>query len=182
MFVRMTRKVDILRHEAGHLVIGKLLGFETGEIALDDQEARAGISLTPNLPDVPAAVGYVKRRVTVLYAGVLAECLRAGKVDEQLAAELLSARGTASNDHAKVRELLRVLAGFLGCADNPDIVQDLANQMHDHARALVEKYATEIHRVSTELSQLMKAGDTLTKEQVDDLPAVRVIMVGSEQA
>lgn len=71
MFVRIARKVDILRHEAGHLIVAKLLGFETGGIALAELQAHAEISLTPNLADIPGAIDYIKRRMTVLYAGVL---------------------------------------------------------------------------------------------------------------
>lgn len=120
--------------------------------------------------------------MTVLYAGVLAECLRANKVDVQLASEFLSPSGTASNDHAKIRELLRVLAGFLGGAHDRDVLQDLANGRHDRALELVEKNATVIHQVSTELLRRIKTGDSLTKEEVDALPMVRAIKVGCEQA
>src|ERR1700730_2598824 len=115
MHIRRRNKIDILRHEAGHLVAGKLLGFETGLIRLTEKDAGAEITLTPRLPDIAAIVDYIQRRVIVLYAGVASEALRGKTINQEQALNDYS-NEIGMNDFAKIRELLLLLAG-INCGD-----------------------------------------------------------------
>ena len=83
------KPVDILRHEAGHMVVAKVLGFETRELVYNEAQAGANLIIDPRLPDVNAISAYIRRRAAVLYAGVLAESLKEGKVDNNRALEFI---------------------------------------------------------------------------------------------
>ena len=62
------RLPGIVRHEFGHLVAAKLLGFSTGGIELIAVEARAQIGLRPTFNCLTDVAEYARRRVQVLYA------------------------------------------------------------------------------------------------------------------
>jgi hypothetical protein len=182
MHVRMRRKIDILRHEAGHLVVGKLLGFETGLIRLTDKDAGAEITLTPHLADIPSLVDYIKRRVVVLYAGVASEALRSTKIDQAQALKDFSSEA-GMNDFAKIRELLLLLAGIeCGESDRQAVLDRYVEEYANRAGELVEKYALLVHEVAKELANAIPAsGAELSGVKVDALPSVSKIKVGSER-
>ncbi|MEH2509479.1 hypothetical protein V1291_000833 [Nitrobacteraceae bacterium AZCC 1564] len=183
MFVRIRKKIDILRHEAGHLVVGKLLGFETGSVRLTAKDAGAEITLAPHLADIDQTKDYIKRRVIVLYAGACAEALRGKKIHEpQVLSDLESDHAT--NDFAKIRELLLLLAGIEIDDDNrQDLLDKYVADYSNRAGELVEKYADTIHEVANDLAENISAeGMTLSKDKVDNLPSVRTIKASSERA
>jgi hypothetical protein len=105
----------MVRHEFGHVVAAKLLGFTTGSVTVtvvDGQldEGRSEITLTPIFKDLKAVAEYAQRRIQVLYAGTGAEAFDGKETDGIRAEELL--KTTAKNDHAKIRELLRIVAAI----------------------------------------------------------------------
>jgi hypothetical protein len=73
--------VDVLRHEAGHMVMAKVLGFDTGILTYSPACAGAQIVLDLPLPDIPTLVNFIERRTMVLYAGSMAEALNADASD-----------------------------------------------------------------------------------------------------
>ncbi|WP_316187966.1 MULTISPECIES: hypothetical protein [unclassified Bradyrhizobium] len=180
-FTRVRRKIDILRHEAGHLVIAKLLGFETGEIRFGQKDAGAGITLVPDLRDIEAIKQYVARRVVVLYAGVAAEALRGVTIDQQQALKDFSSE-VGMNDFAKIRELLLLLAGLESEDDDRQKLLDkYVEQYANRTGELVQKHALTIHEVAKELAAgIPAAGGHLSQSQVDALSSVKKIEVGSE--
>ena len=58
-----------IRHEFGHLVVAKLLGFSTGGVELELAEARAQIHLRPTFKCLSDVADYGRRRIQVLDAG-----------------------------------------------------------------------------------------------------------------
>jgi hypothetical protein len=63
------RPVDVLRHEAGHMMVARLLGFKTGQLFFKEgAQAGAEIELDPDLPDIQSTVRYIESRIIVLYA------------------------------------------------------------------------------------------------------------------
>jgi hypothetical protein len=64
-----------IRHECGHLIIARSLGFSTGGIKLSPTEAGASIDLLLSLKSLDEVLEFIERRVQVLYAGSLAESL-----------------------------------------------------------------------------------------------------------
>jgi hypothetical protein len=180
-FTRIRRKIDILRHEAGHLVIAKLLGFETGHVRLTSKDAGSGITLVPHLADIPAITEYIGRRVVVLYAGVAAEALQGTKINQEQAMHDFSSE-VGMNDFAKIRELLLLLAGIeCGDADRQAALDRYVEQYANRVGKLVEKYALAIHEVAKELSAAIPGtGGELSNEKVDALPSVKKLQVGCE--
>ena len=102
----------VSRHETGHSVAARVLGFQTENITYVITDYRGGhrggsaITLTQDLRE-SGPVEYLRRRVKVLYAGVLAESLTDGVINGDLALEYIKQGGAV--DHAKVRELIHLL-------------------------------------------------------------------------
>jgi hypothetical protein len=101
---------SVLRHECGHLIAARKLGFGTGEITVEPTRGGAGIDLFPSLPDTTSAIDYLRKRVKVLFAGAAAEALDNKKIDQGAAIKLF--KTTASDDWSKIRELERTLVGL----------------------------------------------------------------------
>lgn len=113
----LERALTVVRHEIGHWLVGIHHGFICGDVkvviyAKDGHYAQAAIELESDLSSTELITSYLKRRISVLYAGALAESMHSsGKVNDPYAINELEKRG-AVNDHKGVRELLRVLRGI----------------------------------------------------------------------
>ena len=100
-------------HEAGHYVIARALGFRVGRLCisfLDSSGAYHGgaeVILSSNLPTTSEVADYLRRRVKVLYSGVLSEAMVNGEIDRSKALEYIQTGG--ADDHSKARELVQVL-------------------------------------------------------------------------
>ncbi|CUW85620.1 MULTISPECIES: hypothetical protein [Rhizobium/Agrobacterium group] len=111
------RAVRVVRHEVGHWIVGQYHGFKSGPIEItmlrgDGHRGSAQIETDCDLRSVELLDSYLRRRISTLFAGALAESLgEDGKVNNQYAARELEIGG-AQNDHKGIRELLRVLRGM----------------------------------------------------------------------
>jgi hypothetical protein len=81
-----------IRHECGHLISAKALGFTTHEIRIGPGEAAASLDLLPSLRTMQEAAQFCEARIQILFAGVLAESLHDGDVDYTKAVNLLESR------------------------------------------------------------------------------------------
>jgi hypothetical protein len=180
-FTRIRKKIDILRHEAGHLVIAKLLSFETGNVRLTEKDAGSEITLVPDLRDIPEIKGYIGRRVVVLYAGAAAEALRGTTIDQEQALKDFSSE-VGMNDFAKIRELLLLLAGIeRGDTDRQTLLDRYVEEYANRTGELVQKHALAIHEVAKELAAaILATGGQFSQAGVDALPSVKKIDLGSE--
>jgi hypothetical protein len=132
-----------IRHECGHLVVARSLGFPTGGIHLSPAEAGASIDLLLSLKTIDEALEFIERRVQVLYAGSLAESLVRKKIQNDVANKLLMS--TAANDFAKVRELVRMWVGL----KHPEVTESkfqekltkVNDRLYNKAASLVEDHA-----------------------------------------
>jgi hypothetical protein len=106
-----------IRHECGHLVVARSLGFPTAGIHLSPTKAGAGIDLQLSFKTIDDVLEFIEKRVQVLYAGSLAESLSRNKIQFEVADKLLMS--TAANDFAKVRELVRMWVGL----KHPDVTE-----------------------------------------------------------
>jgi hypothetical protein len=78
------------RHEFGHLVVAKLLGFKTGEVSVSPLKAGCGVILQPSLPTLDEVVPYLEKRIQILFAGVAAQSLtREGQITSKKAMDFL---------------------------------------------------------------------------------------------
>jgi hypothetical protein len=138
---------DAIRHECGHLIAAKTLGFETGIIRVRTTSAGAELNLLPALTSVYDAVVFIERRVQVLYAGAVAQSLDAnGKVNGPHCIRYLET--TASDDFSKIREILRLLVGFkhpgVSYEDFAKHLDEETGRLSEMAGALVEKHVAVI--------------------------------------
>jgi hypothetical protein len=102
-----------VRHECGHLLVARNLGFATGDIQLRENTAGAGIDLVLSLRNIEEILTYLEKRIQVLFAGALAESIRGGQIQPDVAFNLLnSPTASAGHDFAKIKELLRLCVGL----------------------------------------------------------------------
>jgi hypothetical protein len=143
---------EMIRHECGHVVVGRALSFPPGDITLDKDGAGANSEHNLSLPSIVDACEYIKKRLQVLYAGAIAQSLdESNKTQRQNCRRFLET--TAANDMAKIRELSRVLAGMT----DPGLSND------NYAK----KLATNAERFSEEAVTIVEANALLIKEMVE---------------
>jgi len=114
-------------HEAGHLVVSKVLGFKVGDIELTitningNHSASAIIELDEPIKNIEDVVDYCERRVQVLYAGAFAESLTNNEIDNDKA--LNSWKNGGKSDFDKLRESIRIIRNikFPEHTDSDDI-------------------------------------------------------------
>lgn len=111
------RAVKVVRHEVGHWIASEHHGFKSGKLEItmlhgDGHHGRAETQTEGDLRSLEMLDSYLRRRISTLFAGALAESLSEdGRVNNQYAGKELTSGG-AQNDHKGVRELLRVLRGM----------------------------------------------------------------------
>ena len=124
--------MKVARHEVGHMIAAKAMGFKTGGITIeliDNHGAhKGGAEITLCRPLQPLRtvddIGrFIIDRVVVLWAAALAETARDGKADQEAACACLKTGGGVQ-DHAKVTELLNLLRNLR----HPDTATDEERQ------------------------------------------------------
>lgn len=101
------------RHEAGHYVVARALGFRVGGLSIKFIDytgaycAGSEVNLATNLQTIPEISEYLRRRVKVLYVGVLSEAMVNGEIDGDKALEYICTRD--KDGHSKIRELVSAL-------------------------------------------------------------------------
>lgn len=106
--------LKVARHEVGHMIAAKVVGFKTGGITIELTDNRgaykggAEIILPRPVTSLEEAGSYISDRVVVLWAGALAESVKDGKADQDAACACLNSGGGIL-DHGKARELLNLL-------------------------------------------------------------------------
>src|ERR1700690_399531 len=176
--------VKIGRHEVAHYIIAKKLGFETGSISLEVTHipeghlAGAEITLFKNLDSIENVTSYIKRRVVILYAGVLGESLEKGIVNEKYACDELN-KG-AANDFAKCRELLQILNNITSSASSKEEananLQSINNELWSEAIKLVQEAQEAIEGLGSRLAfEIDKIGEKVVLEnrEIEELPAIK---------
>jgi hypothetical protein len=176
------KPIEILRHESGHLVIGRVLGFECTGMVFEKTHAGAQSNQKPIFSEQAQVSAYLKMRIVVLYAGVLAESLNQGKVQNDQAIKLANGY-QGSDDHQKVSEYSRIVAG-IDCGDRAfdEVWKETESEAWNRATDLVEKYAKLIGELSKALRELIGGAETyeVTAEQLEAIPALNDLKLGSE--
>lgn len=111
-------KIDVIKHEVGHWVVAKLLGFKTGEIRIEiisncssmGHFAAATIRPEPDLNSLDSLLRYIENRACILFAGVISQVLDKPDKNETTAATLLDTDG--ADDKGKVKDLLFIARGI----------------------------------------------------------------------
>lgn len=124
----------ICRHEVGHLIIAREMGFTTYDLKVTyhpkGHHASSEIDLwTPHISDISSVIEYMQKRLMVLYAGAMAESFdRDGNYNGKHAINEWK-NGGAMNDWAKIRELIQLLRN-LKFPETTDPEQ-IDNQLND---------------------------------------------------
>jgi hypothetical protein len=120
-------------HEAGHWVVARQLGFETGEIKIEIQQRGKDFGHSGSARIVPrlqidsikdSIEKYLRNRIAVLFAGVIAQMkfIEKYKKNEETSKMLLGSHG--ADDHKIIKELLCILRGLLHCNEEPYLDKD----------------------------------------------------------
>jgi hypothetical protein len=139
---------DVLRHEFGHLIAAKHLGFKTGLVLLKAKSAGAEIVLDVSLPALDDVASYIDRRIQVLYGGALAECLRKNNTIDASATST-KLRSTAADDFTKIREIMRIAVGIR----NPEAT---ANEFQTHLTAAKDDLFNRAAMIITQEAALIR--------------------------
>jgi len=110
-------KIDVIRHEVGHWVLAKYLGFKTGDIEIEILEnnkfhghnGAAKIFPEPDINNLDTLYKYIDNRICILFAGVISQILEKNNSNERTAAILLETDG--ADDYKKIQELLFIARG-----------------------------------------------------------------------
>ena len=109
-----THKEHVIRHEVGHWVVAKLLGFQVGEIKIHIKqnhlgiyhEAHSHIDLHPVLKSLNDVEQFLLSRVSILWAGVMFQT----ESDKRKIEDILATDGVSDNN--KLRELCYIIRGI----------------------------------------------------------------------
>jgi hypothetical protein len=177
------RAVPPARHEFGHYIIAKVLGFEVREVFLRIEPPPIGHSGGSGIkkvkPVAPAEVtAYLRDRIKVLFAGSLAEALDNGVVNEQEAKRVL--HEASGQDNAIAKELIQVICSLNNPPGDEAALQtaltDLENAIWAEAKALVERESGLIVALANDLADRVPGYSQLTvfpKAEIDAVPAMR---------
>jgi len=174
----------IAKHEAGHYIVARVLGFGVGSISITITEGaghNAGSEIVPACPlsGDQAITGYLERRITVLYAGVLAESISVGGLDEHKANASLLTSG--SRDFDKARELTHLLRNIrYPGADTEETIQQGLNDIREMLwrraveivtaeRSIIENLGSALAQRVTHFSRRFD----LTDAELAEMPAMR---------
>lgn len=184
-----TTAQSVARHEAGHYVVGRVLGFQTGDITIQlfytfqgpGHKGGASITLHEETSTLEAVQLYLERRVQVLYAGVLAEAMnvQTGEIDAQMAIKHLKEGG--ASDHIKAREAMQLIRNIRhGRADSDEQVQAQLQAIHSElwnkAGEIVTTEGALIKSLSIRLRQMVKnVGPeyVLSADELDRMDGIR---------
>lgn len=147
---------DIARHEAAHTVIARSLGFVTNKVQVRGNfgggaDGQSDIDLDRRLLDKDDVRTYLQERLSVLYAGVIAETMLVGQVDRDEAYRNLETH--SKDDYSKIRELLKVLAG-IECGPDEDfqtVLSRVEDEAWDRTSALVIRFDNIIEQLANTL-------------------------------
>lgn len=170
----MPSAVNLARHEMGHWVIARRLGFVpcsvTALIHLNGgRDGGSEIILSENINSIEEIILYLERRIQVCWAGVVAEALGGGntavKVDPAYARSLLKEAG-GRTDAKVARELLHCLRNLRGASLQGDcatqfgaIFSDLWGKTID----IVEQHSEIILALASNLSERIRGAGVSQK-------------------
>ena len=118
-------------HEVAHHIVARELGFAVEDIEVVvtfEGGHRGGATVVLGIPlyEKNDVIDYLRKRVQILFAGVLAQKLHNGKVDVDAAIDETYVKEWAEADFSKARELVNLLRNI----SYPNDDSDDENQEH----------------------------------------------------
>ena len=147
---------SVLKHELGHHIVARELGFKVGGIQAKvflggGHDGEATIELPTPLRAKEDIVDYLQRRVQVLFAGVLAQQLQPnGVVEVASARDDEFVKNNGSQDFAKARELTHLLRDILYPDDQTE------SEIQGHLTEIWEDLITRAVRIVEECHEMIE--------------------------
>lgn len=184
--------IRVAKHELGHLVAARACGFKTGECTVKlslnggmvGHQGTSEIILIEPLATPDLLKKYLKRRIVVLFAGVLAESLKeTNEVDDAYAVQELESGG-ATTDFKVVSELRWILRNLChpidaSHEDARDQAAALQSELWQFTAKFVQDHAPLICGLATRLScriSRFNEAATLTAQEIDAAPVMQAFM------
>ncbi|WP_375787758.1 hypothetical protein ACE10Z_09925 [Bradyrhizobium sp. Pha-3] len=149
---------DYVRHECGHWLLAKILGFPTEEIRLQEEKAYSALKVFPVIKDLGDMREFIERRVIVLYGGAIAQSMRGRKMMNEITHEFI--RTTASDDKSKLDQLIRMHAATAWDGSDKDhyekVSSEIESRLYNEAASLLENNADVLHGLTKHFMKLYK--------------------------
>jgi hypothetical protein len=183
---------EIGRHEAGHYIIGRCLGFKMNQITiqlLDPTGAHSGeasVTLPQPIATLDTLLKYAEFRVLMLYAGSLAQALSPSGINNETALDIVKNKG-GKNDYDKARELVHIVRNIKYPNDATEAeaqahLSQIDNELWCRATEIVGTEAEIIkglgRRIASEVAEI-GTKYTITANTIDNLPAIASRFAGS---
>jgi len=167
----------IIRHEAGHWLVAKLLGFNAIGIHFHDNGGHCSVSLNVATPYMEAIRSYLKSRCKQLYAGYIAERIRDGRFDEEIYPNRTwDSFGSYCLDYAQFRELVVSLCNISDQEPNDDLRAEIGDQLKFETIGLLRQHSATLEAI---VKFLKSIGPKIScpSEDIEALPEVRKVLI-----
>lgn len=151
--------LSLLRHEYGHYFAARSLGFQTGAVTLKvfltgGHEGTSEVFLDMPLTGVDAILDYLKRRIVMLFSGVVAQHWGGPLLAHRHAMGDIFRDGGES-DHEKIMELLTLHLNIShpSCMENSarvDAYHALKFSLFERSKTIVQSQYAWIERLASE--------------------------------
>lgn len=169
--------IEIIRHELGHWLTAKALGFEVGRIKIERMGTGKIKASSQSFPQVPLfgksrkILKHCERRICVLLGGVAAELLFEEIQTSERSLELLEETG--EDDKQKMIELLYLKASIRKIKkDNfEEYESNKINKCWETTMNILKERKDDIKRASEKINKEFSKNErtTFTKEEIEIL-------------
>ncbi|MDB5539914.1 MAG: hypothetical protein JWQ89_1641 [Devosia sp.] len=174
MIFPLRNDLDMAKHEFGHHFLARHGGFETVDVKLTPAGGGSEIVTDRKLETVDEVAAFAEDRIRVLYAGVMAESVVNGKVDQTITIQLIN-NEAGKGDFMLGRQLVALIRNtrHMDLPLNPrgDAMEADERRLWDETIVLVEKYTAGIDTMATQL--LVQGGLTFAKTTLDRHSLIR---------
>ena len=187
-------KKDVIRHELGHWLAAKKLGFCVGDIGITIHENFSGFGYagTANIlpchkiDDIEDLKNYLRNRIAILFSGVLSQVMikDEAEISSRLVEKLLASDG--ADDNSKIIELTHILRGVLysdNMSSEMEIQQrseimsscwELACSNLEEYKDLIDFLLNEIGKCVTQSNKLYK----FSRSQIENWITTYKVLIG----
>jgi hypothetical protein len=177
----------VCMHEAGHYILTKEMGFETTGISVKFERYGGHIgnsgfkNWNPYMDSLLKMKEFLEKRIKILYAGVIAECIdKEGNYDGQKAI-IEWTIGGGRNDHSNIRELTRLIRDI----DFPDTENE--DDVNAQLKVIDDKLISDAGDIVFDRIQIIRSLANmlcdkvldygieykLTEEELNEIPSIR---------
>ncbi|WP_423066054.1 hypothetical protein [Devosia sp. CN2-171] len=176
----MAGMLDRAQHEFGHNIVGRAVGFDTGDVSAEISGSTGGTAAVITnraVTSIAEVESFCEDRIKVLYAGVLAETLKAGVLNQTAAIKLT--QDTGRGDHMMVTQLCNLLRNIryhsepIAEAEKKMKADEI--RLWNESAQMVTKYAPVIQSMAQELYERRSVHGKqaiMTKAELDAHPLI----------